>query len=239
MDKHNGATLVVGADSDIGSALVKRLNGTVIAHYFLFPDKLDDAPDGTVKISGDLSNEQGILDFIAEVNATGLTVERIVHLPSAPAVANRFRKFDTARFMKGLYIQYISAALIFREFLPKMAKAKFGRVAAILTSYCIGVPPKYLSEYVSTKYAMMGLCKALAAEYAANGITVNAVAPSMVDTKFLSTLPEFEIEANAKANPTGRNASVDDVVNGLLFLLSDESEYINGAVIPITGGSAF
>jgi len=238
MDEQS-TTLVVGADSDIGSNLICRLSGNVIAHYYAFPDKLEGMPESVIPVFGDLSSEDGIAAFIDEADGKGFAVERIVHLPSAPAAASRFRDFDAARFKKGFNIQFISAALIFKRFVPPMAKRRYGRVVSVLTSYCIGVPPKYLSEYVSSKYALMGLVKALAAEYAPSGVTFNAVAPSMVDTKFLSTLPDFEIAASAKANPTGRNATTDDVAAAIDFLLRDSCGYITGAVLPVTGGSAF
>jgi NAD(P)-dependent dehydrogenase (short-subunit alcohol dehydrogenase family) len=120
-----------------------------------------------------------------------------------------------------------------------MVKDNFGRIAMVLTSYCIGVPPKYLSEYVSAKYALMGLMKSLAVEYAGKGITINAVAPSMTETKFLSTLPEFEIESTAKAHPMGRIATPEDIVGILGMLLKQDIEYMTGTIIPITGGTAF
>ena len=69
--------------------------------------------------------------------------------------------------------------------LPAMAKAKFGRVLFIQTSYTIGCPPKNTAAYVMAKSAIGGLVKSLAVEYARFGVTVNCVAPSMMETNFL------------------------------------------------------
>ncbi len=60
----------------------------------------------------------------------------------------------------------------------------------------------------------------------------------MVETKFLSTLPDFAIEQSAKENPAGRNARPADVVPAVLHLLRDGNEFTTGAVLPVTGGSA-
>lgn len=236
-----GATLVVGGDSDIGFSLISRLSGDVIAHCFAKPEKFDDF-SGQAKIFpvyGNLASVEGIMAFVEEIKGTGLEISKIVHLPSAPAKPEKFKNFDEERFARDMNITVLSAALVMKEFLPAMAKRRFGRVAAVLTSYCIGVPPKYISSYVASKYALMGLLKSLAAEYASKGITVNAAAPSMVETSFLTTLPDFEIEANAKASPLGRLAAPDDVARVLEFLISDEGEYLNGAVIPVTAGAQF
>lgn len=68
--------------------------------------------------------------------------------------------------------------------IPNMAKKKYGRIVFMLTSCTINNPPKYQSSYVTVKYALLGLMKALAVEYADRGITVNGVSPDMMETKF-------------------------------------------------------
>ncbi|NLC78133.1 MAG: SDR family oxidoreductase [Ruminococcaceae bacterium] len=242
MSEAEKATLVVGADSDMGSEIIKGLSGVVIAHYCMYEEKLADlSGDGRkiVAVKGDLSSVEGINAFIGEVSSLGFEIDKLVHLPAAPAAPARFRDFDEARFSRDFNISLMSAALICKAFLPAMAKRKFGRVVFMLTSYNIGVPPKFLTNYVVCKYALEGLMKSLAAEYASKGITVNGTAPSMAETKFLSTLPGLSIEQNANANPTGRNATPADIAPTVLHLLSDNNEYITGAVVPITGGSAF
>jgi len=235
-------TLVVGADSDIGSRLVQSLSGEIIAHYYVSKEKVDGInceSRHVIPVFGDLSSIESINTFVSEVKLLEKNISRIVHLPASPATPNRIARFDPNRYLREINIEVVSAALILKEFLPLMSKAGFGRIAFILTSYCIGVPPKYLTEYVSAKYALMGVMKSLAVEYAGKGITINAVAPSMIDTKFLSSLPDFEIESAAKNHPMGRNATPEDIVPVLKMLLDEDIEYMTGTVIPITGGSQF
>jgi len=237
-----GAVLVLGADSDLGTALIAELEGDIVAHHFITKDVLDgiNCENRTViPVYGDLSTIEGIKEFINGVKETGREINRIVHLPASPAKPARLTKFDPELLIKEINIEVNSIAMVMGEFFPVMASNNFGRVAVVLTSYCIGVPPKFLSTYVSAKYALMGLIKSAAVEYADKGITVNAVAPSMIETKFLLTLPDFEIEANAKANPLGRNASPDDIVPMLKILIGEDLPYMSGAVIPITGASSF
>ena len=231
-------TLVVGADSDIGAAVIGRLSGNIVAHYYAFPEKVDSL-GGVTPVKGDLSTAEGIQRFVDDVKALDVQIDKILHLPSVPAKSDRIKNLDPEMFLRELNISLISAAIICREFVPDMAKRKFGRLVFMLTSYIIGVPPKFLATYVTCKYALEGFMKSLAVEFADKGVTVNGVAPYMMNTKFLENVADITIEQSAKANPTGRNATVDDVVPAVLMLIDDKNEYTTGAVIPITGGSAF
>ena len=120
-----------------------------------------------------------------------------------------------------------------------MAKLKKGKVLIMLSSYVLGVPPKALSHYTSIKYAMLGLAKSLASEYADKNIQVNTVSPSMIETKFLDNINEKFVELSAYSHPLKRNAQVDDITPIIKMLISKESDYISGVNIPITGGSIF
>ena len=75
-------------------------------------------------------------------------------------------------------------------------------------------------------------------EYAHQGVTVNCVAPSMMETNFLKDTPDLIVQAAAADNPMGRNATPADVVPAMAFLLSEEARFITGVTLPVTGGSA-
>lgn len=122
-------------------------------------------------------------------------------------------------------------------FLPQMAKEKYGKVVVALSSCTVGTPPKFSADYVTAKYAEMGFVKALAAEYAEKSITINAVSPSMMETKFIENISKLAVEQNAERHPLKRNAVVQDVVPMIRFLLSEQSTYITGQNIVVAGGS--
>ena len=116
----------------------------------------------------------------------------------------------------------------------KKYKTKF---IVLTTEYCMATPPKGLSHYVTSKYAVMGMAKTMAVELAQYNCTVNMVSPGMVETRLLDSLPSKLIEMTAYQNPLKRNAVPDDVSNVISFLASDQSHYINGANIVINGGA--
>lgn len=82
----------------------------------------------------------------------------------------------------------------------------------------------------------MGMAKSMAVELAKYNCTVNMVSPGMTSTNLISNLPQKLIEITAANNPLGRIARPKDVANVVLFLASDEAEYINGTNILVNGG---
>jgi NAD(P)-dependent dehydrogenase (short-subunit alcohol dehydrogenase family) len=99
-------------------------------------------------------------------------------------------------------------------------------------------PEPGLGPYNVTKAALIMLTRQLAQELARDGIRINAVAPSIVKTKFAAALwGNEEISRRAlERNPTGRFATADEVAAVIVFLVSDAASYVTGEVLPIDGG---
>lgn len=240
--------LITGATSDVGTALIARLldgaptDTLVLAQGCGDVEKLaplcQKYPGQVRPFDVDLSDVYKVDAFVRLLEQTAPTPTHFVHLPALPVVNTRFKNFDEERFARDMEIQVHSAVKICRVFVPKMAKAGFGRVLFIQTSYTIGCPPKNTAAYVMAKSAIGGLVKSLAVEYAHQGVTVNCVAPSMMETNFLKDTPDLIVQAAAADNPMGRNATPADVVPAMAFLLSEEARFITGVTLPVTGGSA-
>lgn len=240
--------LITGATSDVGTALIHRLLANAPADTLVLAQGCGDVeklaplvqkyPGQVRPFDVDLSDRLKVDAFVRLLEQTAPVPTHFVHLPALPVVNARFKNFDEERFARDLNIQLNSAIAICRVFLPKMAKANFGRVLFIQTSYTIGCPPKNTAAYVIAKSALGGLVKSLAVEYAPKHVTVNCVAPSMMETNFLKDTPDLIVQAAAADNPMGRNATPADVVPAMAFLLSDEAGFITGVTLPVTGGSA-
>lgn len=240
--------LITGASSDVGCALIRRLadhdsQALIVAQGAGDLNRLAELcrefPGRIRTYDVDLTDENALNAFIADVQASCPAPTHLVHLPALRVINTKFKKFDEERFELDLSVQVRSAVKLCKIFVPLMAKAKRGRVLFMLTSYLIGVPPKNTAAYIMAKSALGGLAKSLAADYAPFGVTVNCVAPSMMETRFLADTSDLIVQASAEANPMGRNARVEDVVPAMEFLLGDEAGFITGVTLPITGGSAF
>ena len=226
--------LITGATSDVGRALIERLLQNAPADTLVLAqgcgdlEKLADLcarfPGQVRPFDVDLSDRAKVDTFVQVLAASAPAPTHFIHLPALPVVNAKFKAFDQTRFDRDLEIQVHSAVRLCR--------------AVLQTSYTIGCPPKNTAAYVMAKSAIGGLVKSLAVEYARFGVTVNCVAPSMMETNFLKDTPDLIVQAAAEENPMGRNATPADVVPAMAFLLSDEAGFITGVTLPVTGGSA-
>ena len=112
-----------------------------------------------------------------------------------------------------------------------MAKAKCGRVVAVVTSCTVGIPPKFLGAYTIAKYALLGLIKSAAAEYVEKGVHINALSPNMVETKFLAHVDSRVVEMTAQERLQGRNLSLREVVTGINYLFDEDNPMCGGNLV--------
>jgi 3-oxoacyl-[acyl-carrier protein] reductase len=92
------------------------------------------------------------------------------------------------------------------------------------------------ANYAAAKAGVIGLTRVLAKELARRGITVNAIAPGMIQTAMAGEVKPEVLAEYVKQIPAGRLGQPADVANAVLFLASEESGYITGQVLPVTGG---
>lgn len=119
--------------------------------------------------------------------------------------------------------------------LKPMLKQRAGRIVAV--SSVVGqMGNAGQTNYAASKAGAIGFAKALAREVASRGITVNVVAPGMVDTDMTRAITETAQVDWATQIPLGRLGSGDDIANAVSFLASDEAAYITGHVLAVNGG---
>lgn len=236
--------LVIGASSDMGMALIRSSQSKydrIIAHYNHMNEKLkrlcEDLGESKITlIKADLSKEEEVFDLISLVQQQCDCPNHIVHFPAPICNNSRFHKIKWDVFQNELDIQLKSAVLILQSFLPKMAKMHYGRVLIMISYVVNNVAPAYCCNYVVTKYAMLGLVKSLASEYASKGITINGISPSWVNTKYIDNQPDILKEQYASNSPIGRNLNVEEITPTMEYLLSDGAACVNGENIIISCG---
>ncbi|WP_034445537.1 SDR family NAD(P)-dependent oxidoreductase [Butyrivibrio sp. AE2032] len=239
--------LILGASSDLGVVLVNKLNedysdSVFVLHYNSNDARLKEISfangNSAELVKADLSSKEDTKALIESLKGKELVPTHIVQLSASKMMFTKLKDFDQDRLDRNVRIQVYSFVEILKAFLPAMVKRKdHNKVVAVVSSVVNGKPPKSMLEYTLVKDMLLGVIKQLAADNEGKKININAVSPSMIQTQFLSDLDPRLVEMAAEASPEGRNATVEDVVPAISFLLSKDSNYMNGVNLNVSNGS--
>ena len=214
-----GATVVAAARGDHADECVAELKARGQRAEALSLDVTDAAAVGAVP--GAIVARHGRLDIL--VSNAGITRDQLLM---------RMKRDDwDAVLATNLTATFLLAQASMRP----MLKQRGGRIVAI--SSVVGqMGNAGQTNYAASKAGLIGFAKALAREVASRAITVNVVAPGMVETDMTRAVNEKTKVDWAAQIPLGRLGRVDDVAAAVCFLASDEASYITGHVLAVNGG---
>jgi 3-oxoacyl-[acyl-carrier protein] reductase len=234
--------LVTGASRGIGRAIATRLavQGAVViaaargdhadatAHALMAAGhaaeavSLDVTDQATLeKLPGEIISRHGRLDIV--VSNAGIARDQLVM---------RMKREDwDAVLATNLTATFVLAQAAIRP----MIKQRSGRIIAI--SSVVGQTGNGgQTNYAASKAGLIGFGKALAREVASRGITVNVVAPGLIETDMTKAIAEKAQATWVEQIPLARLGTADDVAAAVCFLASDEASYITGHVLAVNGG---
>src|SRR6185295_17541544 len=157
-----------------------------------------------------------------------------------------FMKTDPETFRRLFEINVVGVIHAIRAVLDGMVARGFGRVVAVSSTAGLRGAP-YISAYTASKHALNGLVRSLALETVKNGVTVNAVCPTYVDTDMARSAVDNIVEKTGrtreqalagilKSRPMGRLVRPEEVAAAVLYFCSDDAAAVTGTALAIAGG---
>jgi 3-oxoacyl-[acyl-carrier protein] reductase len=238
--------LITGASRGIGAAITRVLaaQGVAVAiNYYRSAEhaerqalEIRQAGGRAVAIQADVREAEEVsrLVHVAADELGGLT--HVVNAAIGGLEQQPFADLDWNAFQQHLDYQLKAVVQVCQAAYPFLKTGGRGSIVNILSQVTAGIPPARMADYVAAKYALYGLSKALAVEWATDGIRVNMVSPGLTRTELTEHYHERVFKMEATRVPLGRLADPDDVANTVAFLLGDESAFLTGINVPVSGG---
>jgi 3-oxoacyl-[acyl-carrier protein] reductase len=233
--------LVTGASGGIGGAIARQLHGQ--GARIVLTGRRRDALDALARSLGDrVAIEQSDL---ADPGAAGGLIEAVEAHGALDILVNNagLTRDSLALRLKDedwqtvLDVNLSAGFRLIRSSLRGMMKRRFGRIINITSVVAVTGNPGQ-ANYAAAKAGLIGMTKALAAEVASRGITVNCVAPGMIETAMTDVLNETQRAQLLARIPAGHLGTGADVAAAVAYLASAEAAYVTGQTLHVNGGMA-
>ena len=238
-DLENKNIIVTGASGGIGNSIVEKLNecganvlasGTRLEKLEELKSKFNNIKilkfdisqsDKIEEFIDNAANELGGLDCI--VNNAGITQDNLAI------------RMSIEEWRKVIDINLTSTFLMSKFAIKKMLKNKKGKIINI-TSVVGHTGNLGQANYTASKAGLVAMSKSLAIEYAKKNININCISPGFIKTAMTDKIDDKFKEVIVSKIPSARLGEPDDIANAVLFLSSDQSNYINGETLHVNGG---
>ena len=232
--------IVTGASGGIGNAIIKKLSeeGANILASGTRIEKLEELKknfEGIKILKFDISQSDKIEEFIE--NATNLLGGSLDVLVNNAGITqdNLAIRMSLDEWQKVININLTSAFLMSKFGIKKMLKNKSGKIINI-TSVVGHTGNLGQANYTASKAGIIAMSKSLAIEYAKKNININCISPGFIKTTMTDKIDDKFKEAIISKIPSAKLGEPEDIANVVLFLSSNQSNYINGETIHVNGG---
>ena len=232
--------IVTGASGGIGNAIIKKLSevGANILASGTRIEKLEELKKNfkNIKILRcDMSESSKIEEFIENAtNELGGNLDCIIN-NAGIAQDNLAIRMSLEEWQKVINVNLTSTFLMSKFAIKKMLKNKSGKIVNI-TSVVGHTGNLGQVNYTASKAGIIAMSKSLAIEYAKKNININCISPGFIKTAMTDKIEDKFKEAIISKIPSSRLGEPDDIANAVLFLSSNQSNYINGETLHVNGG---
>ena len=232
--------IVTGASGGIGNSIIKKLSeaGANILATGTRIEKLEELKKKYERIKilkFDISQIDKIEDFIDNAtNELGGSLDCIIN-NAGITQDNLAIRMTLDEWQKVININLTSTFLMSKFSIKKMLKNKSGKIVNI-TSVVGHTGNLGQANYTASKAGIVAMSKSLAIEYAKKNININCISPGFIKTAMTDKIDDRFKEVIVSKIPSARLGEPDDIANAVLFLSSEQSNYINGESLHVNGG---
>jgi 3-oxoacyl-[acyl-carrier protein] reductase len=231
--------LITGGSRGIGRAMVELFSKNGYCVAFTYKNSENEAKSlaeatGAICIKADSALENEV------VSAVKLAEEKLGHIDclinnAGISSFSMFTDLTLEDWNRCIGVNLTGAFLYSKAVIPSMVSRKWGRIINVTSMWGL-VGSSCEVHYSTAKAGLIGMTKALAKELGPSGITVNAIAPGVIETEMNKCLSEEDKAALCEETPVMRIGKPEEVAEAALFLAGDKAGFITGEVMNISGG---
>ena len=241
---HGQVGIVTGAASGLGLAIAKRLcaEGVQVAMLDLDKDRLaaakSEAGGNAHPFTVDLTDEAQVATAINQIGERLGRIDILVNSAGVTGQTNiKSHEVDTNDLRFVFAVNFFASFFTARAVLPWMLKRNYGRILHI-ASVAGKEGNAGMLAYSASKAAVIGMTKVQGKEYAETGITINALAPAVIQTPMVEAMPPEQVKYMTDKIPMKRCGSLEEVAHMAAFIVAPGTAFTTGFTFDMTGGRA-